>query len=183
MFSHNLKQYRSAIRTLQTLHICAAADIRRKNIRSNIITGKVRVEKLQPKCPLLTVDIVILTEGRVVLIRRANPPFQGMWAIPGGFVDVGERVEAAAVREALEETSLRVALKALVGVYSDPGRDPRGHTVSVVYLAVPEGGALRAADDAKEAAVFAPDDTLDLAFDHRQILDDALRLAREMKLL
>jgi len=76
--------------------------------------------------PLLAADAVILCGGRIVLIRRSNPPFQGCYALPGGFVEVGETVEAAAVREAREETGLDVELLGLVGIYSDPARDPRG---------------------------------------------------------
>lgn len=132
-----------------------------------------------PKCPLLTVDAVIIADRRVVLIRRKNPPFEGSWALPGGFVDIGETVEAAAVREAREETGLDIELRALLGVYSDPARDPRGHTVSVVYLAVPVGGEMRADDDAKEVQALPVDEKVALAFDHARVLDDALRLAKE----
>ncbi|MFH1539722.1 MAG: NUDIX hydrolase [bacterium] len=136
-----------------------------------------------PVCPLLTVDIAIILEGRVVLIERKNPPFQGMWALPGGFVDVGETVEAAAVREAKEETSLDVELLDLIGVYSDPARDPRGHTVSVAYLAKPTGGAPRAADDAASLKFFPPDEIPALAFDHVLIIEKALAMAGNMGLL
>ena len=87
-----------------------------------------------PKTPLLTTDCVICDrDGRVLLIRRKNEPFKGTYALPGGFVDIGETVEAACRREALEETGLAVGELRLVGVYSDPYRDPRGHTVSIVY--------------------------------------------------
>ena len=134
---------------------------------------------MEIRCPRVTVDAVIISEGRFVLIRRRNPPFEGMWALPGGFVDIGERVEQACIREALEETSLNVELHGLVGVYSDPARDPRGHTVGIVFLAAPVGGDLRAADDAKEARWFTPDEKVDMAFDHGQILSDALRVAKE----
>ncbi|HDI74746.1 MAG TPA: NUDIX hydrolase, partial [Thermoprotei archaeon] len=83
------------------------------------------------KRPLLAVDTVILTEdGAIVLIKRSKDPFKGYWALPGGFVEYGETVEEAAIREAFEETGIRIELLALVGVYSDPSRDPRGHIVS-----------------------------------------------------
>ena len=123
--------------------------------------------------PKLTTDAVIVEDGKVVLIRRVNPPFEGVWALPGGFVDVGETVEDACVREAREETCLDVGVAGLVGVYSDPSRDPRGHTVGVVFLCEKKGGELRAADDAKEAKWFSLDELPELAFDHDKILADA----------
>ena len=120
--------------------------------------------------PFPTVDIIIEVEGGIVLIERKNPPHG--WAIPGGFVDYGETVEAAAVREAKEETCLDVELTRLLGVYSDPLRDPRSHTISTVFVAMAAGLPV-AADDAADAGVFT-EDTLpeDIAFDHREILRD-----------
>jgi len=120
--------------------------------------------------PFPTVDIIIEVEGGIVLIERKNPP-RG-WAIPGGFVDYGETVEAAAVREAKEETSLDVKLTRLLGVYSDPSRDPRSHTISTVYVAIADGQPV-AADDAADAGVFT-ENTLpeNVVFDHREILRD-----------
>ena len=89
-----------------------------------------------PKTPLLTTDCVVRdANSRVLLIRRKNEPFKGAYALPGGFVDIGETVEAACRREVREETGLNVDALRLIGVYSDPGRDPRGHTVSVAYAA------------------------------------------------
>ena len=131
----------------------------------------------RPVTPLLTVDIIIELADRpdrpIVLIQRKYPP--PGWALPGGFVDVGESVEHAAVREALEETSLSVRLTLLLGCYSDPKRDARGHTASVVYMAVAEGAPL-AQDDAAALAVFSPQDLPQpLAFDHAQILRDYLQ--------
>lgn len=131
----------------------------------------------RPETPLLAVDIVIRRLGghEVLLIERHHPPYG--WATPGGFVDVGETVEAAARREAREETGLNVRLDRLLGVYSDPARDPRGHTVSVAFLAWAEEGEAVAGDDAKAVRWFDPRDrSLDLAFDGRRILDDALAL-------
>ncbi len=129
---------------------------------------------MERKIPALTVDIVIPIDGKIVLIKRKNEPYKGKWALPGGFVDYGERVEAAAVRESHEETNLDVELVGLLGVYSDPARDPRGHTVSVAYIANKIGGELEGADDAAAAALFAPAEAVDLAFDHDHILKDAL---------
>lgn len=127
-----------------------------------------------PRTPLLAADVIIELADRagrpIVLIARRHPPYG--WAIPGGFVDVGETVEEAAVREAREETGLEVRLLRLLGCYSDPARDPRGHTVSLVYVAEASGEP-RGQDDAREAGVFDPARIPpDLAFDHAQILAD-----------
>ena len=123
--------------------------------------------------PLPTVDVIIEIGGRIVLVRRKHPP-EG-WAIPGGFVETGETAETAAVREALEETGLSVTLTALLGVYSDPARDPRHHTISAVYVGRAEGMP-SGADDAAEARLFAEGDLPSpLAFDHAKILADYFR--------
>jgi len=126
---------------------------------------------MKPVTPLLTVDIIIKHHDKIVLIERKNKPFG--WAIPGGFVDVGETVEQAAIREAKEETNLDVRLLRQFHTYSDPARDPRGHTVSVVFIAEIAGGILKGKDDAARAAFFAADDLPSkIAFDHRNILQD-----------
>lgn len=127
------------------------------------------------RTPLVAVDSVILFEGGVVLIRRKNSPFQGCYALPGGFVEIGESTEEAVVREAREETGLVIDLVGLVGVYSDPHRDPRGHVVSVCYFSK-GSGTLVSGSDAKSAEVFALDDLPMLAFDHDKMIGDALRL-------
>ncbi len=126
----------------------------------------------RPQTPLLTVDVLVHLPGRgIVLVERKNPPHG--WALPGGFVDVGESCEAAAVREAREETGLDVELTALFGVYSDPARDPRGHTASAVYTAQAlDPSRLRAGDDAARAVVFPLDALPPLAFDHARIVHD-----------
>jgi 8-oxo-dGTP diphosphatase len=127
------------------------------------------------KTPLLAADAVILYAEGLVLIRRYNPPFEGCYALPGGFVEVGETVEEAAKREAREETGLDIELLGLVGIYSDPGRDPRGHVVSAAYLA--EGrGEMKAGSDARSVAVFSLEHLPSLAFDHQKIISDALIL-------
>ena len=129
----------------------------------------------KPVTPLLTVDIIIemidLPERPIVLIERKYPP--PGWALPGGFVDVGESLETAACREAREETSLDVTLKLLLGNYSDPSRDFRGHTASAVYVAEAQGEP-RAADDAKHFALYNPREAPMLAFDHDRIIKDYL---------
>lgn len=125
--------------------------------------------------PLLAADAVILFAGGIVLIKRRNPPFAGCYALPGGFVEVGETVEEAAIREAREETGLDIELLGLVGIYSNPDRDPRGHVVSAAFLALGRGELL-AGSDAKMAEVFSFQDLPALAFDHDLIFRDALRL-------
>lgn len=119
--------------------------------------------------PVPTVDIIIETGGGIVLIQRRNEPFG--WALPGGFVDYGESLEDAAVREAQEETGLHISLLRQFHTYSDPGRDPRQHTLSTVFIAR-ASGTPQAADDAADAAVFTNPDWPELAFDHRRILQD-----------
>lgn len=138
----------------------------------------------RPETPALTADTIIqlldYPGHSIVLIERKNPPFG--WAIPGGFVDVGEALECAAVREAKEEVCLDVELTALLGLYSQPQRDPRGHTVTAVYAAQAHGQP-QAADDAKSVKVFQLDDLPDeLAFDHRLILEDYLNYCHSGKL-
>ena len=121
--------------------------------------------------PLITVDIIIRYKGGIVLVDRAHEPFG--WSIPGGFVEYGETVEQAAIREAKEETNLDIQFLRQMHVYSDPKRDPRGtHTVTVVFIA--EGrGTLKAADDAEQAEVFSLDKPLPrVVFDHEKILRD-----------
>jgi 8-oxo-dGTP diphosphatase len=125
------------------------------------------------------VDVVIPSERGVVLIRRGSEPFKGKWALPGGFVEVGETVEEAADRETAEETSLVVEVARLVGVYSDPERDPRGHNVSVAFLVRVFSGQLAAASDAAGIAVLDPA-SVELAFDHSKIVEDALSLDSAM---
>ncbi|MBX5482148.1 MAG: NUDIX hydrolase [Myxococcaceae bacterium] len=134
----------------------------------------------QIKTPLVTVDCLIELPGdRIVLIRRKNPPLG--WALPGGFVDVGEKLHDAAVREAKEETGLSVDLTEQFFTYSDPARDPRRHTISTVYIGWAEGEP-RGADDAAEARAFGLDELpTDLAFDHGQILADYLAYKRTGK--
>ncbi len=131
------------------------------------------------RTPLLAVDAIILFQEGIVLVRRENPPYQGCYALPGGFVEIGETVEEAVRREAKEETGLEIEPLGLMGVYSDPGRDPRGHVVSLAFLA--RGyGILMSGSDARSAEVFSPQSLPPLAFDHRKIISDSLA-AKESK--
>jgi len=131
-----------------------------------------------PPTPALTVDCVIYDpQGRVLLIRRKNQPFKGAYALPGGFVDIGETVEAGCRREVREETGLDVDDLRLVGVYSDPARDPRGHTASAAFLALlPEPKNPTAGDDAAAADWVENWRAAPLAFDHAKIIEDAEKL-------
>ena len=133
-----------------------------------------------PKTPVLTTDCVIFDSGgRVLLIRRGHPPYAGSYALPGGFVEIGETVEEACRREALEETGIKVDVLLLVGIYSDPARDPRGHTVSVAYVTIlPRAIVPKAGSDAAGAEWIDDWRSVELAFDHAQILEDAEALLK-----
>ncbi|MGQ9689616.1 MAG: NUDIX domain-containing protein [Desulfobaccales bacterium] len=128
--------------------------------------------------PLPAVDLIIEYEDQgVVLIKRRNPPYG--WALPGGFVEYGESLEQAAMREAEEETGLKVNLLGQFQAYSDPGRDPRQHVITMVFVATGTG-PLQGASDASSAAVFPPDQLPDpMAFDHGRILADYLKVRRQ----
>lgn len=130
------------------------------------------------KCITLTVDAIVPYEGKIVLIRRMNEPFKDHYALPGGIVEYGERVEDAVLREVEEETGLKGKIHGLVGVYSDPDRDPRGHFVSVCFVVLPVGGELKAGSDAKEVALFSLDKLPKLAFDHEKMVKDAEGMLR-----
>jgi len=125
------------------------------------------------KCITLTVDAIIPYRGGIVLVKRKNDPFKGKYALPGGIVEYGESVEDAVLREAEEETGLKCRIERLVGVYSDPNRDPRGHYVSVCFILVPVGGELKAGSDAEDVKVFKLSELPELAFDHEKMIKDA----------
>ena len=130
-----------------------------------------------PATPALTTDCIVFDDrGYVLLVRRKYEPFKGSYALPGGFVEVGETVEDGCRRELKEETGLEVGALRLVGVYSDPKRDPRGHTCSIAYLARIGRAEPQAGDDAAAAAWVADWRAATLAFDHAQILTDAEKL-------
>ncbi len=122
--------------------------------------------------PSVAVDGILVHEGWIIAVVRRNDPFRGMPALPGGFVDLGETMEAAVLREVREETGIEGRIVRLVGVYSDPSRDPRGHVVSVVYELEESGGRLRAGSDARRVVLLDPQQLPPMAFDHARILGD-----------
>jgi 8-oxo-dGTP diphosphatase len=135
-----------------------------------------------PPTPALTVDCVVFdAKGRVLLVRRKFPPFEGGYALPGGFVEIGERVEEACRRELKEETGVEVGPFQLIGVYSDPARDPRGHTCSVAYLAQVGSTEATAGDDAAAVEWVENWRSVALAFDHAAILADAAKLLAQQR--
>lgn len=121
----------------------------------------------------LAVDAIVLCGDKIVLIRRKNEPYKDRLALPGGFVERDETVEQAVVRETKEETGLDTEIVRLIGVYSDPGRDPRGPTVSVCYQMRVKGGSLSAASDASDAILMGVDKMPALAFDHNRMIEEA----------
>ena len=132
--------------------------------------------------PPLTPDIFIFDEDfNFILIKRLNDPYKDCWALPGGFVEYGESVETAAIREAKEETSIDVELMDLVNVYSEPGRDPRGHTITIAYTAKGNMDNRKADDDACDIGIFSAEklDEIKLAFDHDKIIKDCLKKAKK----
>jgi 8-oxo-dGTP diphosphatase len=124
--------------------------------------------------PSLAADGIVIIEGKLVLIKRGRDPYRGSYALPGGILEYGETMEECVVREVEEETGLQTEILDLVGVYSDPDRDPRGHFVSAVFHLSSIGGDLRSGDDAADVGLFSLDDLPNMAFDHRQIVDDFL---------
>jgi len=127
------------------------------------------------KSPKLTTDGAIIRDNKILLIKRKNEPFKGKWALPGGFVEYGEKVEDAVIREVKEETDLETKIKDIVGIYSDPKRDPRGHTVSIVFLLDITSEKINAKDDADDAKFFDLHKLPDLSFDHNIIINDIIR--------
>lgn len=130
------------------------------------------------KRPGISADAVILDRQKILLIKRKNDPFKDLWALPGGFIEYGERAEDAVVREAREETGLDIVVDKLIGVYSAPDRDPRGHTITIAYLCSADEGSNmhpHAADDAADAWWWDISELPKLAFDHELIVTDALK--------
>jgi len=142
-----------------------------------------KTEAAALKKPLVTVDAIIEQGNKIMLIKRRNEPFKDCWALPGGFIEYNESAEEAAAREAKEETGLSIKISSLLGVYSEPSRDPRGHVISICYAARIARDAhnaresAKAGSDAKEAKFFDVKDlfNLKLAFDHDKIIKDYVR--------
>ncbi len=135
-------------------------------------------------CPVLTVDTVVIDGDKILLVKRKYEPFKGKWALPGGRVECGERVEDAALRELKEETGIDAELVTLLSVYSDPDRDPRGHYVTVAFIAFPKGEKTpKPSTDAEDARWFKLIEIPwnDLAFDHSKIIKDALYMLMHLR--
>ncbi len=144
-----------------------------KNILKIYLEKEKMVEKaLNFPSPCLTVDGIIFYKNKIVLIKRKNHPFKNYYALPGGFVNCGETVENAVIREASEETGFETRIKDLLGVYSDPMRDPRGHTVTIVYELNVIAGKMKPGSDAEDVKLFSLNNLPELAFDHQKILED-----------
>lgn len=127
------------------------------------------------KSPKVTTDGVIIKDRKILLIKRKNKPYKDKWALPGGFIEYGEKVEESVVREVYEETGLKTKIIDLFGVYSDPNRDPRGHTITIVYLLEILDGKLKSGDDAADLKFFNLKKLPDLSFDHNIIIKDIIR--------
>jgi 8-oxo-dGTP diphosphatase len=128
------------------------------------------------KNPKITVDGIIKNKKEILLIKRKNNPFKNTWALPGGFIEYNEKTEDAIIREIVEETGLITEIINLIGVYSDPKRDPRGHTISIVYELKIINGELESGDDASEVKFYKFNELPDkLSFDHKKIINDYLR--------
>lgn len=122
----------------------------------------------------ITADGIIIRDEQILLIQRKNDPFKGKWALPGGFVEYGESTEKAVTREVFEETGLKTKISELAGVYSDPNRDPRGHTITIAYILEILNGKFGAGDDASDVKFFKLNKLPVLSFDHDMIINDAL---------
>lgn len=127
------------------------------------------------KSPKITVDGIIIRDNKILLIKRKNEPFKDKWALPGGFVEYNETVEDAVIREIFEETGLQTEIAKLVGVYSDPKRDPRGHTITIAYLLKIKKGDMKSGDDASDVNFFSLNQLPHLSFDHDKIINEAIR--------
>lgn len=140
---------------------------------------KIPFDEIRKQVPLITVDGIIVKNKKILLIKRSTEPYKNSWALPGGFVELGETLEQAIIREIEEETALKTEAIKLVGAYSDQKRDPRGHTISVAYLMKITGGNEKTTEEAKEVKYFPlahlPEN---IAFDHQKIIQDAEKIIK-----
>jgi 8-oxo-dGTP diphosphatase len=138
-----------------------------------IVKGTDSKKKRIYKKPGVTVDAIVEVDYKILLIKRKNAPYKGKWALPGGFIEYGESAEDAVKREVFEEANLKIEISDIIGVYSDPDRDPRGHVISICFRAKGRGEE-KSGSDAMDARLFKLDEALkkDLAFDHEKILRD-----------
>ena len=129
--------------------------------------------------PMIVVDGILVKDGRICLVKRSTRPFKNYWALPGGFVEKGETLQHAIVREVFEETGLRAKVLGFVNIYDSPKRDPRGHAVSIAFLLKRTGGRMKTSNETSEVKFF-PESKLpkNIAFDHRKIIEDALKACR-----
>jgi 8-oxo-dGTP diphosphatase len=128
------------------------------------------------KSPKITVDGIIIKDDEIILIKRKYEPYKNSWALPGGYVEYNEKTEDAIIREIFEETGIKTKINKLIGVYSDPKRDPRGHTISIIYELKIINGKIKSGDDASEVDFFKFDDIPEkLSFDHKKIISDYLK--------
>ncbi|MEA3357620.1 MAG: NUDIX hydrolase [Patescibacteria group bacterium] len=143
---------------------------------------QVSFEQIRKKVPMLTVDGIIIKNGKILLIKRAISPYKDHWALPGGFVELNETLEEAVAREVREETCLETKPVRLTGAYSEPGRDPRGHTISIAYLLKTISGAPKKTKEAKDVRFFALDNLPEnMAFDHEKIINGAKEIKEEQQ--
>ena len=140
------------------------------------------LSKIRKFVPLLTVDGVIFLDGKVLLVKRAIKPFKGYWTLPGGHVRLGETVEDAVHREIKEETGLDVEIEKMVGIYSDPKRDPRGHVITIAYILKPIGGELKFDEEEASDIKYFRNLPKKIGFDHRKIIMDAKMMMRNLKI-
>ena len=127
------------------------------------------------KIPSITTDGIILKDKQILLIKRKNEPFKGKWALPGGFVEYGEKTEDAVMREVSEETGVKTKIRTLAGVYSDPNRDPRGHIITIIYVLDIVDENVKAGDDASDVKFFDVHQLPALATDHNKIINDVIK--------
>lgn len=134
-----------------------------------------RTRRFDYPTPALAVDGLVVKHGKILLVKRGNPPFRDCWALPGGFVEIGETTESAVSREVKEETALVASPRSVVGIYSSPSRDPRGHVVSIVYEMVAQSERVQGGSDARKAEWWDLSELPKLAFDHKRIIRDWMR--------